>query len=673
MRKIYIVALHQIPFLPYVYGLLRNVVEEDAELSAHYEFGEPIFLSEDAAAIADRMEDADVVGFSCYVWNFRRQMKIASLIRRRFPNCLVVAGGPHIPNRSAQFCREYPFVDVLVHGEGEAPFAEVLRRRLRPEPEWHSVEGITYRIGDTSVQIESPATHGSGVQTGSPYLRGHLKNAIELCHARETRFYALWETNRGCPYSCTFCDWGSATMSRIRSVPMEQIRRDIEYFGRHRIPNLFICDANFGILPRDVEIARLLAESREKYGYPQQVRVNFAKESNDRVFEISSIFDRREMLMGTTLSMQSMDTDVLAAVERRNIGFESFQRLSRRYRNAGIHTYSELIVGLPNETRRTFENGIGSLLDGGNHDDIRVFDFMILPNSPVNDEASFARYGLRTVRRPFYLDAPEGENEIGDFVVETATMPGADWVHCQVFAQAVQFLHNGCYARYLAIHLRRASGLPYADFYRRLIEYALSQPETVLGSVLNSLQDLYRRCASGEPVPYVHMIASRPAMLDRIRAFGNRRGWTPDQWAWLAIALDRPRFYRELQLFLESIAIQANRELSAVLAYQSDIVLDLSFDPRQGKRCDYEFDLPAYFAGGELVPNPVCIWYRDTHMGVNRQYPLVANDPRRFAKAAVGESYPFVRIRHFQHQLADARVTYAREHAVGEEVNAAIQ
>ena len=658
MRNIFIVALHQIPFLPYLYGLLRCAVEDDAELAREYRFGDPVFLIAPLEDIVERIEAPDVVGFSCYVWNFHRHMALAELVRQRYPKCLIVAGGPHVPDRSAAFFSRHPAVDLLIHGEGEKTFVEVLRERLAGKGAWWRIEGITFRDGDHSIKTDAGGSaYSRRIDVGSPYLRGYLQSAIDECHSLGVRFYGLCETNRGCPYSCTFCDWGSATMSKLRLFPEEQINGDIEYFGRQRVPNVFICDANFGIHPRDVEIARRFADIHTRYGYPQQIRVNFAKESNDRVFEISRIFSEHELLMGTTLSMQSMDEDVLAAVERKNIGWRNFQHLSQRYREAGIHTYSELILGLPMETPRSFEDGIGALLEGGNHDDIRVFDFMILPNSPINNPESFQKFGLKTVRRKMYLDEAGQANESAEFVIETNTLSSDEWVRCQLFSQLVQMLHNGCFTRYVAIHLRRACDLPFAEFYRWLLAAGLKQPWTVLGSVLGPLERLYRASLQDNAVPYVHMIASEPEMLQRVRQFGSRKGWTPDQWGWLCISAEHDRFYREFEKFLHPLVRSFSSELFELLRFQSDIMLHIDYDPELGKQVRYQYDFPAYFSGdGPLEARPVLVHFRDKALGVNHQYPLEKGNPRRFAKAAVGESYPLIRSRHFQHQLRDAHI-----------------
>jgi 2-(S-pantetheinyl)-carbapenam-3-carboxylate methyltransferase len=226
-----------------------------------------------------------------------------------------------------------------------------------------------------------------------------------------------------------------------------------------------------------------------------------------------------------------------------------------------------------------------------------------------------------------------------------------------LFSQAVQFLHNGCYTRYIAMHLKRRYGVAFVDFYRRIVADALDRPSTVLGSVLLPLKRQYEGAARDGSVPYTHLVASDHEMVARVSAFGRRRGWMPDQWGWLCIAAEYARFERELEDFVRRL-VCCGDEMSDVLRYQADIVLQLDYDPTAGKQCVYEYDFPEYFGGGaELIARPIAIWFRDVAMGATRQYPLEKGNTRRFAKAAIGESYPMVRVRHFQHQLSDAHVT----------------
>ncbi|MCB1056703.1 MAG: cobalamin-dependent protein [Acidobacteria bacterium] len=673
MKNVYTVVLNAVPFLPYVHGLLQAYAEEDPVVAAEYRFGESFFLIEPPADIVRRMHQPAVLGLSCYVWNFRKQMKVARLAKELYPELLVVAGGPHVPDRVGDFLDQHPYLDLLVHGEGEITFRSVLRENLEPSPDWRRVPGLSFRSGGEVVSTGPGEKLPRDIPLKSPYTEGLMDAAIELCRAKELRFYAPWETNRGCPFSCSFCDWGSATMSKVRRFDDGRIFQDVEFFGRERVPNVFICDANFGILPRDVDIARRLVRAHESHGFPLQVRVNFAKNSNDRVFEISRGWAEADMLMGTTLSMQSTNLDVLEAIDRKNIGIDRYTELKERYARAGIHTYTELILGLPLETADSFRRGIASLLEAGNHEDLRVYEFDILPNAPINRPETLEGYGIRTVEKNMYLErpgTPRDEVETVQVVFETGALDREGWVDCSVFCQMIQFLHNGCYTRYLSMHLRRAHDLAYHDFYTALQRFFLARPDTALGTVLGTLRDLYRRYQLDPQIPQINLVASQPQMVEAIAAFGRRRGWTPDDWGWLSLAARFDELSAELAVFTRELAagrvagvagFEPGAELPEVLRFQREVMLRPEYDPDLGKRCDYDYDFPAYFAGeGPLARRPVRVEYRDRRMGVNRQYELRPGDWKVFAKAAIGESYPFVRIRHYQHQLDEARIERER-------------
>ncbi len=661
MANIYIVSLNQVPFLPYIYGLLRASAEKDPVISKNYLFQEPIFLPDTSENILMKMEKPDVTGFSCYVWNFRKHMKVARLIKEKWPETLIVAGGPHIPDVIEDFFLQHPYVDILVHGEGELTFRDVLRENLKTNPDWSNIPGISYRTSDGKTQTTS-RRQSSWTEMLSAYADGYLNNAIKRCQSDNLQFYALWETNRGCPYSCSFCDWGSSTMSKIRRFSEERVFEDVEFFGKSAISNLFICDANFGLLTRDLEITEQLVKVHKKYGYPRQIRVNYAKNSNERVFSISKLLAEHHMQMGTTLSMQSTNIDVLEAINRKNITVKNYQTLNERYSAEGINTYTELILGLPLETKETFIDGLNELLVSGNHNDLRVFDFMILPNAPINNPVLRNSYGLRLTPKPLYFDSVEvpcDETEMADFVFETNTLSRTDWVNCSVFSQAIQILHNGCFTRYLAIHLYQKYQVSYREFYEKLILFFQGRPQTVLGSIFNRLFDLYQSYTGDLQIPYTHLIYSQRDMYEKLLPFGKRRGWTPDNWGWLCIALEHGRFFSELGEFLNSLDISLGEEIEDLSRFQNDIILQLNYDPKRGKTCHYDYDFPGYFHGkDELTRRPVTIHFCDTHLGSNYQYEIEFEDPRKFAKAAIGVSYPFVRVNHYQHQLTKAIISY---------------
>jgi hypothetical protein len=114
----------------------------------------------------------------------------------------------------------------------------------------------------------------------SPYIR---QSGFYEAFMRKHRglFNATWETNRGCPFSCSFCDWGSNTMSKLRRFDMERVGAEIAWFGRMKIAILYLADANFGMLPRDLEITDRLTETYARHGHPLYFSYNNAKNSPD--------------------------------------------------------------------------------------------------------------------------------------------------------------------------------------------------------------------------------------------------------------------------------------------------------------------------------------------------------------------------------------------------------
>src|SRR5690348_1203332 len=85
--------------------------------------------------------------------------------------------------------------------------------------------------------------------------------------------------------ACSFCEWGAPSLNKIRQLPMDRVLGEIDWFGKHSIQYIESCDANFGILARDVQIAECLAQTKEKYRSPDKFRASFAKYSNARISE----------------------------------------------------------------------------------------------------------------------------------------------------------------------------------------------------------------------------------------------------------------------------------------------------------------------------------------------------------------------------------------------------
>ncbi len=668
-KKIFIASLNEVPYIPLVYGYLRVYCELDEVLKNTYSFEEPFYYKATVEEVMSRIDNPSVIGLSCYVWNFRKNMKIAKLVKQKYPECLVTVGGAHIPKSDPNFFKEFPYVDVCIHGEGEYAFREMLRQHILEKPDWNQVPGISYNRNGESIHTGPTVKLPKEIELPSPYLAGYFDNVIQECHDRNLRFTAPWETNRGCPYGCTFCDWGMLTMNKIRTFHEQRLLDEIQFFRDKKVPIVFICDANFGILKRDIAIAEKLTEAKLSHGYPMQIKVNFAKNTNEAVFNISSAWNRADMLMGTTISLQSNDDAVLEAIKRKNIKKSNFYKLQNQYKQAGIDTYTELILGLPEETVHSFKHGINQILLSNSHDDLRVYELNLLPNAPMNEPAYIEKHGIKTIKKYLFSQKegqPVDEVEIIDLIIETKTMNTQGWIECNVFSQLIQGLHNGCYTKYISIFLYRTMQLEYRTFYDGLVAYYINKPNTVCGTLFNDLYELYDSYLQDPKIPMSTLIFNRKNLLNRISEYGKRRGWTVSNYVWLYVADRIDDFYEEIIQYMYTITpLSISKDLiQNLIKYQKERMLQLNYDPEQGKSVSYPYDFISYFEEdfdsefGPLFPeqNEIDIFYQDKFMGINDLFPIIKGDKPRFAKAAIGMSFPTVRVRHYQHQLDRAQI-----------------
>ncbi len=162
----------------------------------------------------------------------------------------------------------------------------------------------------------------------SPFVNGLFDDLMRA--NPDEHWIGLWETNRGCPFQCTFCDWGSATAGKLNKFDVDRLLDEVDWFAP-KIEYVFCCDANFGILPRDVDIAKRVAEVKRATGYPVALSVQNTKNATDRAYETQKILSDAGLNKGVALSMQSVDTHTLESIKRQNISLETYLELQRRF------------------------------------------------------------------------------------------------------------------------------------------------------------------------------------------------------------------------------------------------------------------------------------------------------------------------------------------------------
>jgi putative methyltransferase len=654
MKNIFFLCLNAIQFVPYAYGTLRSYTQENQKIRENYRWMEPIWRMDPVDDIVAGIEAPAVLCASCYVWNHNHHCHIASQVKKRYPGCKVVFGGPHVPTHGEDYFQSHPYVDVLVHHEGEIPFMNLLLSFLEENEDVSAIEGITYNQNGRAIHTGGNPRLPKDLPIPSPYLNGLFDGFIESSSGARI---GLWETNRGCPFACSFCDWGVRTMNRLRLHDFEKVAAEIVYMARKQIADLYITDCNFGIFQRDLEFARLLVEAKKKYGYPKRVRIQFAKKSNDTVFKISQLLNENDMLWGTTLSMQSVDMNVLRAVDRQHIGIENYKKLKTMYSAHGIPTYTELILGLPLETRGSFVGGICSLFEIGIHDDIRVFELALLPNAPLALPEERKKYGLRTQFRPLRQVLPGQVPEVVELVFETSTMSYEDWAYCLLFGETIQAIHNGGYTRFLAIYLNDTGRMSYQEFYDSFLQYMLRTADVCFDAIRRGrtlIDDFY----NDPEMPQIQRLLVQPDIMAFLSSYNPRRkGWQLWAYIWLWITEHIESFYGSLSKFLSESGIEVDDQLEELLRYQKEIMITLDYNPNEGKTVSYDHNWHGlFFQQQPLRPVPCRLTYTDSRMGVSHRFALKKNDRISFTRAAIGISYPYSKHLHFFHQPDVTRI-----------------
>jgi len=563
-------------YIPYAAGSIAAFAWSDAAISAQYSLKEFVYLFEDIPAKISAMESPFLTAFSNYVWNIEYNKRFASRLKALYPNCFIVFGGHQVPPDTS-LLDACDYIDFLIHGEGEEPFAALLAA-LAGNGDIGAVPGLSYRINGGK-SVKNPEVISPRTDYPSPYQQGIFNALVEN---KAVDFYAIIETNRGCPHNCAFCDWG-ITKDKLKVFPEDRVNKDIRWISEHQIEYCFAADANFGILDRDEKIADRLIRAKQETGYPVRFDVTYAKDREEVVFRTAKKLFDAGMFKGPSLSFQSLCPETLTSIGRKNMTLEKFSGLLDRYTQAGMAPYSEMILGLPGETYESFCKGIGTLLAYGQHNYIDIFRCELLVNAPLSNPDYKNKHGIVSVRTPSVQHhiRPRSEDIHGysDLVVATNTMSTGMWKKANLFSLFIQCCHHMGLLKYFAIYLYYVKQIAYEDFYNALLSW-LENTGGVCGEVFRAMEAVYDSfLEKGTELSYTNSL------------FGNIT-WFPEEGAFLEFVLKSERFYAEISDFLRVYPMEPEI-FNDLLHYQKNIVKKPGLN---GFRIDLQYDWHRYFA-----------------------------------------------------------------------------
>jgi hypothetical protein len=531
------VTLAEFPVLegltPLASGYLHAYATADSSLAADYGFHtfvHPATTSPDELTRKLVAQESDIYAFSCYVWNMRLIRKLVKELREARPSAHILLGGPQVMRHGDRYLDPSDSLTAICDGEGEETFVNYLRELGQPVPDLANVKGLTFpRDGELLTTPQQPRL--TDLDTiPSPYLNGLFGSGY---------FTALMETNRGCPYHCGFCFWGAATNDRVYRFGEERIREEISWIARHNMVALYLTDANWGMLSRDVDFSQHVADCSREYGMPQAVYFSAAKNKPHAVTKIAEILQSAGLIATQPVSMQTLEERSLEIIARKNIKLNAFDAIQQNLHDQGISSFVELIWPLPGETLKSFQTGIGTLCTRGAQT-ILAYPHLMLHNTPLY----FNRDQLGLVTRPAGDGAAEAE-----IVVQTPDVTKSDFEEGMRFFYASHALHDTHSLWATSRYLDREGICDYASLFAAFVSFwrNRSTGDEIVEFIERSIRDAdYYGISNYGQLIYNTLHAHRDVFDRQLREFAAAQSWWTDPVAQAMFEIDlvgRPYVY----------------------------------------------------------------------------------------------------------------------------------
>ena len=601
--------------LPYSIACLVTYLKNNQKIKENFKFEKTFVFRENIEDDINRCKNSDVLLCSCYVWNWELTIHLAEQVKKINPDCLIILGGPHVPENSAGFFDKYPFVDMLVHGEGEKISEEIFTEYLNNK-DFSNVKGISTkefqtmfaeRINDLDI-------------LPSPYLTNTIWELVE--NVEGIRWICSWETHRGCPYLCTFCDWGSATFTKMRRFSEETLMKELDWFAENKMTYIDCCDANFGIFfVRDLRIAKKLNELATTKGFPQTFQQSWAKNSSEKIIPIAKELQEGGLLTAVTLSVQSLDENTLTIIKRANMKFDRFSNLSNQFREEGLPTYSEVIRGLPGETLESFKEGLEQLVGESKIDTIYIFHCIVLPNAPMNIPEYREKYKLKTIRSPIYLGHSSINNrtieEYENVVTSTSTATQEDIKQMYLYSWITLSMLSFGILEYVSRYYNKIHGISYMKFYEEVLEFCKAE---------NSIfSEEYEKVVKHSEIGYKG---------EGWNHYDPKLGdinWPIEEATWLRLASQKSRTLDGINLFLEylerKLGYATPKEILRDLAKFQLFLISTKENQNVTKSETFEYDWKEFFASSSQL--------RKIEKNYNYKNQIVEKDDFEWNKRAI--------------------------------------
>lgn len=321
----------------------------------------------------------EVIGFSCYIWNWDMIRSLLSELPKVLPETEIWLGGPEVSFHADALLREYTQVKGIMLGEGEAVFRDLLSYYVYRDRRPGEIAGLCLREGYTPCRDLIDMNDIPFPYTGQEDFSRHI---------------VYYETSRGCPYRCSYCL--SAVDKKVRFRRMETVRKELQFFLDHKVPQVKFVDRTFNCNHEHaMGIWQYLKEHDNGVtNFHFEISADILREE-----EIVLLNQLRPGLVQLEIGVQSVNPETLKAVGR-VMDVDRLERIVAAIgRGGNIHQHLDLIAGLPYEDYASFRKSFDRVY-AMRPQQLQLGFLKVLKGSPMEEKAR--EYGIRYLENPPY-------------------------------------------------------------------------------------------------------------------------------------------------------------------------------------------------------------------------------------------------------------------------------
>lgn len=414
------------------YGLYHGIAASDLEM-AEYTINQRL---EDVLADIYRRQ-ADLVAFSCYIWNIREILELAEALHQVSPETVIWLGGPEVSYRAEELLQGHSCLSGIMSGEGEETFLELYQAYEQGISLQH-VKGLFYRDGKIISTGSRPLLDMDALVFPYRDMKG-LEHRI-----------IYYESSRGCPFGCSYCLSSVDRQVRLRSISL--VEEELQFFLDQRVAQVKFVDRTFNC-------EREHAMAIWKYIYEHDNGLtNFHFElSADllREEEIEYMRRFRPGLVQFEIGVQSTNSDTMKAIHRLGDIGRLRSRVAEIHRAKNIHQHLDLIAGLPYEDYASFRRSYNDV-HAMEPDQLQLGFLKVLKGSPMEQEQE--RFGIVNGKQPPYE------------VLQTPWLLYSDLLRLKQVEEMTERYYNSLQFEASRHYMEGLFETPF-DFYQSLGEY----------------------------------------------------------------------------------------------------------------------------------------------------------------------------------------------------------